>query len=122
MQPFRQCWRSEPRCWPHSDTKPSLLIDTEQAGIPLLIKSGNVLLLQVSAGSSSPVFIAQMKKGIPTLVRREDSVGNVSYREDHTGTGSFAVFTIPQKTFPDPTTGKFPATPPHVIRIRIYDD
>ena len=104
------------------ERRPSMLIDTEQSGIELLIKAGNVLLLQVSAGSSSPVFIAQMKKGTPTLISREDSVGGVSYREVQTNEGGFVVFTVPQKTRPDFRTGKFPDVPPHRIRLKMYDD
>jgi len=104
------------------ERRPSMLIDTEQSGIELLIKAGNVLLLQVSAGSSSPVFIAQMKKGTPTLITREDSVGGVSYSEVQTNEGGFVVFTVPQKTRPDFRTGKFPDVPPHRIRLKMYDD
>jgi hypothetical protein len=104
-----------------NEIRPSMFINTEQSGISLLIQTGTVLLLQVSAGSSSPIYIVQMKKGTPVLVSREDSVGGVSYREQHDGNGDFVVFTVPQKTFPDPTTGTFPKVPPHEIRLKIYD-
>jgi hypothetical protein len=87
--------------------------------IELLIHTGALIVVQMTAGSSSPTFVAQFRKGKPVLLSREDGVGGVTYREDHTQ-GDYAIITIPQKTFP--VNGKFPNVPPHRYRLKIWED
>lgn len=98
---------------------PSLIEGGSQ--IELLIQTGTLLLIQMTAGSSSPTLVAQFRKGSPVLLGREDGVGGVSYREDHTN-GDYAIITIPQKTFPDGSR-RFPnVRPPHRYRLKIWAD
>jgi hypothetical protein len=102
------------------ENSPTLLIDTEQPAIALLISRGTILFVQVVAGSSSPTYVLQMHRGTPTLVSRISGGGGAEYREEHTRSGDFAVLTIPLKTYPD-ARGKFPNTPPRVLRLKIFD-
>lgn len=87
--------------------------------IELLIQTGTLILIQMTAGSSSPTLVAQFRKGIPVLLGREDGVGGVTYSEDHKD-GDYAIITIPQKAFPD-ASGKFPKVAPHRYRLKIHD-
>ena len=87
--------------------------------IELLIQTGTLILVQMTAGSSSPTLVAQFRKGIPVLLGREDGVGGVTYSEDHTD-GDYAIITIPQKTSPN-ASGKFPKVAPHRYRLKIYE-
>jgi hypothetical protein len=102
------------------ENSPALIIDTEQPAVGLLIKTGTILFVQVVAGSSSPTYVLQMQKGTPTLVAQISGDGGAEYREEHTRSGDFAVFTVPLKTHPD-ATGKFPNTPPQVLRLKMFD-
>lgn len=104
-----------------SERRPSLFIDTQQGAIGLLISVGEILVLQVEAGSSSPTFIARFRKGNPILVSREDGVGGVSYSEEHPETSDYVVISVPQKTFPGPN-GEFPNVPPHRFRLKMFDE
>ena len=98
-------------------SKPSLVESGEP--IDLLIHTGTLIVVQMVAGSSSPTFVAQFKKGRPVLLSREDGVGGVTYSEDHRD-GDYAIITIPQKTFP--VNGKFPDVPPHRYRLKIWEE
>jgi len=84
--------------------------------IELLIQTGTVIVIQMTAGSSSPTLVAQFQKGKPMLLAREDGIGGVTYSED----GEYAVVTIPQKTFPN-ADGKFAEAPPHRYRLKRLD-
>jgi hypothetical protein len=94
------------------DNRPTLLIDTQQSSIELLIHTGTVLFLQVAAGSSSPTFIAQFRNGNSTLVGTVDGVGGVSYSEEHTDPGDYVIIKVPVKNFPDA---------PRRFRLKTYD-
>jgi hypothetical protein len=102
------------------ELEPTLLINTDQPAVSLLIHTGTILFVQLVAGSSSPTYILQMRRGTPELVVRLSGVGGVAYRMEHPREGDFAVFSIPLKTYPD-ETGKFPNTPPRVIRLKVWD-
>ncbi len=88
--------------------------------VELLIQTGTLIVVQMTAGSSSPTLVAQFQKGVPELLGREDGVGGVTYSEDHKGGSDYAIITIPQKTFP--VGGKFPDVPPHRYRLKIWED
>ena len=88
--------------------------------IELLIQTGTLLVMQMTAGSSDPTLVAQFQKGNPVLLSREDGVGGITYSEDHKN-GAYAIIAIPQKTFAD-AYGKFPNVPPHRYRLKIYED
>ena len=83
--------------------------------IVLLIHTGTILVVQTSAGSSSPTLVAQFQRGKPVLLGSEDGVGGITYAEE----GGYAIIAIPQKTFPD-ADGRFPQVPPHRYRLKIY--
>jgi hypothetical protein len=85
----------------------------------LLIQTGTLIVVQMTAGSSSPTLIAQFQKGTPVLLGRDSGVGGVTYSEDHKG-GDYAIITIPQKTFPD-ATGKYPEVAPHRYRLKLFN-
>ena len=87
--------------------------------IELLIQTGTVLVMQMTAGSSSPTLVVQFQKGTPVLLGREGGTGGVTYREDRKN--GYAIVTIPQKVFPD-AYGKFPNVPPHQYRLKILKD
>jgi hypothetical protein len=87
--------------------------------VELLIQTGTLIVVQMTAGSSSPTLVAQFQKGLPVLLGREDGVGGVTYSEDHKDS-DYAIITIPQKTFPD-AYGKFPEVPPHRYRLKIWE-
>jgi hypothetical protein len=97
---------------------PSLIEGGSHIG--LLIQTGTLLVMQMTAGSSSPTLVAQFQKGNPVLLGREGGVGGITYSEDHEN-GDYAIITIPQKTFPD-ASGKFPDVPPHRYRLKIFED
>lgn len=88
--------------------------------IELLIQTGTVLVMQMTAGSSSPTLVAQFQKGNPVLLGREDGVGGITYKEEHKD-GDYAIVTIPQKVFPN-AYGKFANVPPHQYRLKIFED
>jgi hypothetical protein len=88
--------------------------------IELLIHTGTLIVVQMTAGSSSPTLVAKFQKGIPVLLGRESAVGSITYTEEHKN-GDFAIITIPQKTYPD-NNGKFPDVPPHRYRLNIWED
>lgn len=88
--------------------------------IELLIQTGTLLVMQMTAGTSSPTLVAKFQKGNPVIVGREDGAGGVTYTEDHQHS-DYAIITIPQKTFPD-INGKFPKLPVHRYRLKIWED
>jgi hypothetical protein len=88
--------------------------------IGLLIHTGTLIVIQMTAGSSSPTLVAQFQKGVPVLLGREHGVGGITYSEDHKS-GDYAIIAIPQKMFPD-SKGKFPDVPPHRYRLKIWED
>ena len=66
-------------------------------------------------------MVAQFQKGVPVLLGREDGVGGITYSEDHKGGESYAIITVPQKTFPR-FPGDVPNVPPHRYRLKILGD
>jgi hypothetical protein len=101
--------------------QPTLIVDTHSQRVELLIHTGTVLVIQVTGGDSSPVYVAQFQNGKPVLISQEDGVGGVSYSEEHPDKGDYAVITVPQKTFPGPD-GEFPKVPPHRFRLKIHEE
>ena len=100
-----------------NSTTPSLV---EPGGhIELLIQTGTFILLEMTAGSSSPTLVAQFQSGTPRLLGREDGVGGVTYSYDHEDP-NYAIITIPQKTLPD-ASGGHPNIAPHRYRLKIYE-
>lgn len=91
------------------------------SSIELLIHTGTLIVVQMTAGSSSPTLVAQFQKGAPVLLGREDGVGGITYTEDHKDADGYAIITIPQKTFPR-FPGDVPNVPPHRYRLRIWED
>lgn len=85
--------------------------------VELLIQTGTLLLMQKTAGSSSPTYIAQFQNGVPVLLSREDGIGGVKYKEDPEG---YAIIVVPQKVVPGPD-GRFPRVPPHRYRLKILE-
>lgn len=83
--------------------------------VELLIHTGTIIVVQTSAGSSSPTLVAQFQRGKPVLLGNEDGVGGISYAEE----GGYAMIVIPQKTFPN-AEGRFPKVPPHRYRLKIH--
>ncbi len=100
----------------NADT-PSLVEDGSH--VQLLIQTGTLIVVQMTAGSSSPTLVAQFQRGTPVLLGREDGVGGVTYAEDHNG-GDYAIITMPQKTFPD-AAGRFPKVPRRHYRLKLFD-
>jgi hypothetical protein len=88
--------------------------------IGLLIHTGTLIVVQMTAGSSSPTLVAQFRKGVPVLLGRESGVGGVTYSEDHHG-DDYAIIAVPQKSFPD-NNGNFTDVPPHRYRLKIGED
>jgi hypothetical protein len=89
--------------------------------IELLIHTGTVLIIQMTAGSSDPTLAAQFQKGTPVLLGREDGQGGITYKEERKKDGVYAMIAIPQKTYPN-SHGKFPKVPPRRYRLRIDED
>jgi hypothetical protein len=101
------------------ELKPFLALDTLAAlnDIEMVIHRGSILVLQVGAGSSSPVYIAQFQRGKPVLVSQEDGVGGVSYSEENGDTTDYAIIAVPLKPM-----GDFRPHPPHRFRLRIHNE